>query len=182
MKPENTKTFISEERKTRDLQPAARMIMNLAKGILGKRGFVEVDMISGWDKIVGEELARYSFPQQVSFPRNERSGATLLIAVSSGAFALEIQHRETFIISKINTYFGYNAVARLKIIQSSDLVLSDAEEDSSAQDQKTLVTAEEENYIKALSKEISNPALQEEFERLAARVINHNRIEKKDEI
>ncbi len=48
---------------------------------------------------------------------------------------------------------------------------------------KTLVTKEEENYIKILSEEVENPALQEMLKKLGRSVISNNKGEKKkDEV
>ena len=102
--------------------------------------------------------------------------------VPGGAFALELQHRENVILSKVNTYFGYWAVSQLKIIQNSELKLDD-DEDKFKDKQKTLVTKEEENYIKILSEEVENPALQEMLKKLGRSVISNNKGEKKkDEV
>ena len=92
-----------------DLQSVAKSIMPLARSILGKKGFVEVDILTDWSGIVGEELAAYTLPQKIDFKPNQKNNGILHLMVPSGAFALEIQHREKFILQKINTYFGYNA-------------------------------------------------------------------------
>ena len=91
--------------------------------MLGSRGFVAVDILAGWHEIVGEELAEFCLPQKIDFPRGQKSNGTLYLNVASGAFALEIQHREKFILEKINTRFGYQAVAKIKIVQNSSLTL-----------------------------------------------------------
>lgn len=163
----------SQERKTRDLQAVSRTILPFAKAILGKKGFVEVDMIANWDKIIGDELAEYVLPQKIDFPRGERSNGTLVAAVPGGAFALEVQHREKIILARVNAYFGYNAVSRFKIVQNS--ALFEAEQKSVQRVQKNLVTNEEENYIKELSGDIRNQALQEMVEKLGRSVISNNK-------
>lgn len=170
---------VSTERKTYDLQSVARSIMPLAKSILGKKGFVEIDILTDWDKIVGQELAEYSFPQSIDFKRGEKTGGTLLVAVPSGAFALELQHREKMVIGKINTYFGYQAVASLRIIQNSEALPNLNRPEKSEKPKKSLVTPEEETYINELSAKVENPALQEALQRLGKSIINSNKGEKK---
>lgn len=174
--------IVSDERKTRDLQALSRTILPFAKSILGKKGFVEIDLVTNWESIVGEELAGYSLPQRIDFKRGEKTNGILYVMVPGGAFALELQHRENVILSKVNTYFGYRAVSQLKIIQNSELKLDD-DEDKFKDKQKTLVTKEEENYIKILSEEVENPALQEMLKKLGRSVISNNKGEKKkDEV
>ena len=46
--------IVSDERKTRDLQALSRTILPFAKSILGKKGFVEIDLITNWESVVGE--------------------------------------------------------------------------------------------------------------------------------
>lgn len=174
--------IVSDERKTRDLQALSRTILPFAKSILGKKGFVEIDLIANWESVVGEELAGYSLPKRIDFKRGEKTNGILYVMVPGGAFALELQHRENVILSKVNTYFGYRAVSQLKIIQNSELKLDD-DEDKFKDKQKTLVTKEEENYIKILSEEVENPALQEMLKKLGRSVISNNKGEKKkDEV
>ena len=77
-----------------DLQSVAKSIMPLARSILGKKGFVEVDILTDWSGIVGEELAAYTLPQKIDFKPKQKNNGILHLMVPSGAFALEIQHRE----------------------------------------------------------------------------------------
>ena len=46
-----------------------------------------------------------------------RSGAMLVLRVD-GAKALDVQYRAQQIIERINAYFGYAAVAQLRVIQA----------------------------------------------------------------
>ena len=108
----------SRRRSSGEFQSLAKSILPLARNVLGKKGFVETDILTNWNAIIGEELAAYTFPQKIDFKRGEKTGGTLHLAVPSGAFALEVQHREKFILQKINTYFGYNAVSNLRIAQN----------------------------------------------------------------
>ncbi len=168
--------FLSSERKTLDLQSASQMIMPLVKKVLGKKGFVEIDVITNWDKIVGDELAEFAVPQKIEFKRGEKNNGILHVCVPSGAFALELQHREKFVVNKINTYFGYNAVNGIKIIQNSEFFLSFSENQTNARPPlEPLVTQQEEKYIKELSAEVENEELQKVLEKLGRSVFGFNK-------
>lgn len=169
--------IISDERKTRDLMSVSSALRAFSKAVLGRKGFVETDIITGWNNIVGTELAECSQPDRIEFKRGEKNNGILVVNVPSGAFALELQHRENFILSKVNSYFGYNAVSKLKIIQNGAFKLKDEEPVQRAE--KTLVSPEEENYIRTLSREVENEALQEVLEKLGRMVISSNKGEKK---
>lgn len=86
------------------------------RNTLGGRGFAEAGLITEWASIVGDEIARVSQPLQLGFPRGERKGGVLTIACS-GAAALELQHLKPQILERVNTHFGYGAVAELRFKQ-----------------------------------------------------------------
>ena len=166
-----------EERQTYDLTALSKMIAPLTKRLFGKKGFIEVDILSNWDKIVGEELAEYSFPQKIDFKKEQRNNGVLHLQVPSGAFALEIQHREKFILEKVNAYFGYNAVASIRIVQNSALELR--EDRYEFDEPKTnLVTKDEENYINCLAEDIKSSKLKEILIKLGHSIFNDNHKEK----
>jgi hypothetical protein len=91
----------------------------ITKAILDKGGRDYATIIAEWPAMVGPALAGSSQPEKLARRRtgDERSaGGVLTLRVTGGA-ALEIQHREPQIIERINSYLGYRAVARLKLVQ-----------------------------------------------------------------
>lgn len=96
----------------------AAVLPKVAAPALRKRGFAAAEIVTRWPEIAGEEMAAGSAPDQLSFPKGDRQGGTLYIT-ASGSVALQIQHQEPSILQRINTYFGYSAVARLSISQTS---------------------------------------------------------------
>ena len=73
-------------------------------------------MILQWASIVGPGLARETLPVKLSFRRGARVDGTLHLRVAPGV-APELQHLEPLVIERINTFFGYHAVARLAMRQ-----------------------------------------------------------------
>lgn len=171
------KNKIDDTRKTYGLSSISKTILPFAKQILGRKGFVEVDILTNWHQIAGDELAEYSMPQKIDFRSGQKNNGTLYLNVLSGAFALEIQHRERFIIEKINTYFGYNAVSGIKIIQNNELSLESFNKINRPEKKKTLVTQEEENYINELAGDVNNSKLKEILVKLGKSVFNNNKRE-----
>ncbi len=96
----------------------AAVLPRVAEPALRKRGFAAAEIVTRWAEIAGDELAAGSVPDHLSFPKGARQGGTLYIA-ASGSVALQIQHQEPSILQRINTYFGYSAVAKLSISQAS---------------------------------------------------------------
>jgi len=90
------------------------------RNTLGGRGFAEAGLITEWAAIVGTDVARMSRPMQLAFRQGERKGGVLTIECG-GAAALELQHLKPQILDRINSHFGYGAVAELRFKQGSTL-------------------------------------------------------------
>ena len=87
------------------------------KPIFGARGFGAGAVLTDWEKIVGAVLARATVPERIAYPQGERSEGTLHLRVGTASLALELQHLEPQMIERINSHFGYRAVARIRILQ-----------------------------------------------------------------
>ena len=98
----------------RGIRALASMLPKVTAPIFKKRGFAEAGILTDWAAIVGPHLAAHTMPEKIAFPRNARSAGTLHI-VTESAFAPELQHLEPQVIERINGYFGYHAVERLRI-------------------------------------------------------------------
>ncbi|MFZ5608321.1 MAG: DUF721 domain-containing protein [Pseudomonadota bacterium] len=105
------------ERKRR-VQRLDDLIDGAAKRALRRQGFVEAAVVTKWRAIVGDMLAAHCLPVRLRFPAQARNRATLVIRAES-AFATELQHLAPLVIERINGFFGYGAVARLKIEHGS---------------------------------------------------------------
>lgn len=147
----------------------------LTEKLMGKHGFNEIDIILNWEKIIGTDLAQYSTPLKIDFKKNEHNNGILNLSVPTGAFALEIKHREKFILEKINGYFGYQAVSGLKIIQNNNLSEEDFQKNTPVKEKKILVTEDEENYINKQINEIQNDDLKEILKKLGKDIISENK-------
>lgn len=98
------------------LRAIAAEVPRIAAPALGKRGFGEAQLISQWPAIIGAALAAKVTPDKLSYARGERRDGTLRLRVAP-AVALEVQHREPQLLERINSFFGYRAVARLVLVQ-----------------------------------------------------------------
>ncbi len=81
-------------------------------------GFAHGALIAEWPTIAGPTYARMSSPVKLSFAPDKRIGGTLTLAVD-GPAALQIQHVADLIIAAVNRFFGYKAVERLRLVQTS---------------------------------------------------------------
>lgn len=108
-------------------------VPKVTAAVFQKFGFHSAEIISSWETIVGNEVARLTRPESIKWPRGGKAsaddvddggrsaGATLILAVDP-AFALEVSYRHGEIIDRINRYFGYRAIAQIKVHQTPSLL------------------------------------------------------------
>ena len=161
----------NSERNAEGFQPISASFAPLAKKLLGKKGFVELEIITDWEDIAGKEISEFIHPQSIEFKKGEKSGGTLYVLADSGAFATELNHKQAYIIEKINTYFGYAAVSKLQIIQAQQNSFSLKNTEPSTKQKKTLVTFEEQNYIDEQTADIKDKNLQQAIKKLGINIM-----------
>ena len=99
------------------LRALAVSLPRVTKRLFGQRGFAEGGLAADWSGIVGAGLATRCRPGKLAFARaTERRDGTLTLRVEA-PFATEVQHLAPQIMERINGYFGYRAVARLRLKQ-----------------------------------------------------------------
>ena len=144
-------------------------VPRIAGPALGKRGFGEAQLVAQWESVMGEDLAAQLSPDRLSFARGERREGTLHLRVAPG-FALEAQHREPLLIERVNAFFGYRAVARIRLIQGPPTRPAP----SGPPQPRPLVEAEQQALDRAVA-DIEDPGLREALRRLGAAVIGSSR-------
>jgi hypothetical protein len=105
-------------------------VPRLTRKAFEKYGFSAATLITDWASIAGRELAAFTAPERLKWPRGVnrsedetatadkgRPGATLVLRVEP-ARALDVQYNARQIVERINGYFGYAAVAELRILQA----------------------------------------------------------------
>jgi len=81
-----------------------------------RRGLAEARLLTDWPLVVGPQLGARCQPVRLAATR-DGMGGVLTIHVG-GASALELQHSAPQVVERINDFFGYPAVARLRLIQA----------------------------------------------------------------
>jgi hypothetical protein len=93
----------------------------LLEEVAGRHGFAQADVLLRWAEIVGEALAPTCRPVRVSYRggrgRDHGLGATLVVQTNS-ARAPEVEHLAPRIIERVNQFYGYRAIARVRITQT----------------------------------------------------------------
>lgn len=145
-------------------------VPRLTRKAFEKYGFSAATLITDWRSIVGADLASYTEPERLKWPKGVeiyaetdaddrgRPGAMLILRVDGGR-ALDIQYRASQIIERINAYFGYRAVADLRVVQAP------------ITRQKTHVSSLRREPERIDLPDVTNPALRAALERMAHGIV-----------
>lgn len=166
-------------RRTKGPAPIGNLIGGLSREAFRKRGFTQAHILAHWPEIVGPDLALYSAPDTLKFPRplagetgraaQRITGAILHVKVE-GAAALEIKHLEPQILERINGFYGYQAVKALKLVQG---VLPPSR--SRARPARIKLAPETERQLEQVTATVEDAALREALARLGREVLGRSR-------
>ena len=151
--------YIQKERRMGGLMPIGVDMRVLAKNVLGKRGFSNVDLIAHWADIVGENLADAVKPDKITYPKNDRANGTLFVRVQGGAFATLLEHQKDVVLDKINTFLGYNALSEIKIRQDAQIELKPVK----VKEEQKKLTAEQEEILQEKIEKITDEELKRQL-------------------
>src|SRR5689334_6467041 len=94
-----------------------RLVGRVLGPVARRRGFAETAILAQWTSIAGPLLAERCQPVRIEFPRGRAQGGTLELHARGGA-ALEVQHLAPQLAQRVNTFFGFAAVRRIRIVQT----------------------------------------------------------------
>ncbi|HEY6817621.1 MAG TPA: DciA family protein [Croceibacterium sp.] len=97
-------------------RPVADLVPQIGRAAFRRFGFVQSSVVTRWREIVGERHAQVCMPEAIRFPPGEKSGGILQLVVVP-AHAPLIQHVIPEIVERVNRFFGYKAVAKVKLRQ-----------------------------------------------------------------
>jgi hypothetical protein len=88
------------------------------KKIINKKGHIYSETLSNWRYIVGDELFKVCYPK-IFKNSNRFRVSTLLIMVKRG-HEVDLEYSKKEILDKMNSFFGYSVVEKLKFISFDD--------------------------------------------------------------
>lgn len=121
----NRKTSQPTGKARRGARPIAGLIGSILKPAVRKRGLAGANLVTAWPEIVGPAYADCTLPEKMTWPQDRfaddggagRAG-TLTIRCDGPASVL-LQHEATIVAERINTFLGWHAVERVKIVQGT---------------------------------------------------------------
>ena len=106
-----------KQKREAGIRELSQMLNVVTKPAFRRRGFAENKILTDWKLIVGDRVAEYSIPRRISFARDKKSDGTLYVEVYDGGMAMELEYMKNIVLEKIAQYFGYKAVAEIRIKQ-----------------------------------------------------------------
>ncbi|HBK14360.1 MAG TPA: DUF721 domain-containing protein [Erythrobacter sp.] len=97
-------------------KPISDLMPQIGRSAFRRFGFVQSSIVSRWPEIVGTVHARTCTPEMIRFPPGEKSEGIMHLVVKP-AHAPLVQQVIPEIIDRVNRFFGYRAVARIKLRQ-----------------------------------------------------------------
>ena len=83
------------------------------KKIIKKKGHIFSETLNNWKYIVGNDLFKVCYPK--SFKNSNKVGSSYLLIMVKRGHEVDMEYSKKNIIDKINSYFGYLVVKKLKL-------------------------------------------------------------------
>ena len=88
------------------------------KKIINKKGHIYSETLSNWKYLVGNELFKVCFPK--TFKNSNRFGVSTLVVMVKRGHEVDVEYSKKKILDKMNNFFGYDVVEKLKFISFDD--------------------------------------------------------------
>ena len=128
-----------------------------------------------WQEIIGDFFGPHTEPDRINITNNTRNNSNkyegvLHVNISSAA-ALEFQHFQERIISKINSFVGYRAITKIVLHQVHDLKKSS--NPSTLNNSKKVIDTEDEIRLKKTTSNIKDKNLKNELFKLGTSILKY---------
>jgi hypothetical protein len=150
--------------------PVSDLATEILDPVMRRRAGVSIGLVQSWDEIVGPRLAGRTRPEKIQWPRRMSDDdpfepATLMIACE-GAAALHLQHETAEVIGRVNSFLGFPAIGRIRIVQKP---VRQAE--APARPRPRALTPPEKARLADAVGGIEDQGLREALERLGASIL-----------
>lgn len=153
-----------------------RQISEIANGmldpILARRAGINTMLLGSWEEIAGPEFADCTRPEQIRWDRRQTRGTVeeggftpgVLTVACEGTRALFLMHCRDELIERINAFFGYPAVDRVRIVQKPVSV-------PERKRRQRPLAADDARRLAGMLGDIDDPGLKAALERLGRAVM-----------
>jgi hypothetical protein len=89
------------------------------KKIIKKKGHIFSETLNNWKYIVGDDLFQICYPK--SFKNSNKFGVSTLQIMVKRGHEIDLEYSKKVIMDKMNSFFGYAVVEKLKFISFDDV-------------------------------------------------------------
>ena len=89
------------------------------KKIIKKKGHIFSETLNNWKYIVGDDLFQICYPK--SFKNSNKFGVSTLQIMVKRGHEIDLEYSKKIIMAKMNSFFGYAVVEKLKFISFDDV-------------------------------------------------------------
>ncbi len=112
---------MSKQFKKRHFYSLSETVSKMLDPVLRKRTGLNVALIEHWSQIVGYDIGEHTVPIKIIWKyravQDEVFQPATLIVACEGFTALKLMHETDELLHRINVFFGYIAIDRIKIEQ-----------------------------------------------------------------
>ena len=84
------------------------------KKVINKKGHIYSETLNNWKYIVGEDLFKVCYPK--TFKNLNIFGVSTLFIIVKRGNEVDLEYSKKDIINKMNSFFGYSVVEKLKLV------------------------------------------------------------------
>tara|TARA_B100000700_G_C14784334_1_gene732821 strand:- start:61 stop:549 length:489 start_codon:yes stop_codon:yes gene_type:complete len=88
------------------------------KKIINKKGHIYSETLNNWKYIVGDKLFKVCYPK--TFKNSNRFGVSTLYIMVKRGHEVEMEYSKKNIMDKMNSFFGFSVVEKLRFISFDD--------------------------------------------------------------
>ena len=88
------------------------------KKVISKKGHIYSETLDNWKYIVGENLFKVCYPK--SFKNSNKFGVSTLVVMVKRGHEVNLEYSKKDVMDKMNSFFGYTVVEKLKFISFDD--------------------------------------------------------------
>lgn len=157
-------------RKRKPARQLSEFVGKVMEPVLSRRSGMTMDLLAAWPELSGEEYADFTRPEKINWPNRAHESDPfkpgILVVACDGARALYFQHDLTRICARVNVFFGFTAIEKIRIIQKPVKPMHQA----TAPDMNKL-TVKQDDRLKYILEHIDDDELRLKLERLGRGVM-----------
>ena len=98
------------------MKPLFKFTKKIVEKNISRLGAIQSQIFLNWKDIAGQ-YSEVTLPKKIILNKNKKSEGSIIIKVQNG-FGPEIQLAVPFLLNQINAKYGFNAITKIKIVQT----------------------------------------------------------------